>query len=268
MTIARGLGKRSARCYDVTMRAWPGSRRDRLAVLAGLVLPLALCAVLVPARTRFANTDAALLLMLVVVGVAAFGNRVAGALAAVSAAVWFDFFLTRPYERFTINRTTDIETTALILLIGIAVTELAVWGRRQHLAATRWSGYLAGLNAAAETAAAGKSPPALVDQVSERLARLLGLRACRFEYGVAGLGKPARLLHNGRVTIGGREHDVDRDGLPADTELLVEAGGILQGRFMFQAVPGSRPALESRLVAIALADQVGGALASSQPATQ
>ena len=268
MSMAAGLGTRRAACYHVIMFAWPGSRRDRLTVLAGLVLPLALTAVLVPVRTRFANTEAALLLMVAVVGVAALGNRLAGLLAALSAAVWFDFFLTRPYERFTITRAADIETTVLILVIGIAVTEIAVWGRRQHLAATRRAGYLAGINAAAEAIAAGKSPPAVVDQVCEGLTQLLGLRACQFEYGVAGLGKPARLLHNGVVMAGNREQDVPRDGLPADTELLVEAGGILQGRFMLQALPGSCPALEIRLVAIALADQVGAALASSQPATQ
>jgi K+-sensing histidine kinase KdpD len=250
------------------MNAWRWPWRDRLAVLAGLVLPLGLTAILVPFRSSFPNTDAALALILVVVAVAASGNRLAGVLAAISAAVWFDFFLTRPYERFTITRTTDIETTVLILVIGIAVTEIAVWGRRQHLAATRRAGYLAGINVAAEAIAAGKSPPALVDQICDRLMDLLGLRACRFEYGVAGLGNPARMLHSGHVVTGDREHDVARDGLPADTELLVEAGGILQGRFMLQALPGSRPALESRLVAIALADQVGAALVSSQPATQ
>jgi K+-sensing histidine kinase KdpD len=39
----------------------------------------------------------------------------------VSVAVWFDFFLTQPYERFTITRRTDIETTVLLLVIGVAV---------------------------------------------------------------------------------------------------------------------------------------------------
>lgn len=57
--------------------------------------------------------------MLVVVAVAATGYRLAGIVAAVSAAAWFDFFLTRPYERFTITRTTDLETTILILIIGV-----------------------------------------------------------------------------------------------------------------------------------------------------
>ena len=255
-------------CYQDIMNARRWSWRDRAAVLAALALPLALTAALVPFRTSFPNTDAALVLMLAVVAVAANGDRLAGVLAAISAAVWFDFFLTRPYERFTITRTADIETTVLILVIGVAVTELAVWGRRQHVAATRRAGYLAGLNAAAEAVAAGNSPPALIDQVCDRLTRLLSLRACRFEYGVAGLGKPARMLHNGQVTVGTRAQDTERDGMPADTELLVETGGILQGRFTLQALPGSRPTLESRLVAIALADQVGAALAASQTASK
>jgi K+-sensing histidine kinase KdpD len=111
--------------------------RDRLAVLAGLAAPLALAAILVPFRTSFPNTDAALALIVVVVAVAANGDRLAGILAAVSAAVWFDFFLTKPYERFTITSRTDIETTVLLLVIGVAVTELAVWGRRQHTVASR-----------------------------------------------------------------------------------------------------------------------------------
>ena len=75
--------------------------RDRLAVLAALAVPLALAAILIPFRTSFPNTDAALALILVVVAVAANGDRLAGVLAAVSAAVWFDFFLTQPYERFS-----------------------------------------------------------------------------------------------------------------------------------------------------------------------
>ena len=79
-------------------------------------------------------------MLLVVVAVAANGDRLAGALAAVSTAVWFDFFLTQPYERLTITRRTDIETTVLLLVIGVAVTEIAVWGRRHHAIASRRAG--------------------------------------------------------------------------------------------------------------------------------
>jgi K+-sensing histidine kinase KdpD len=107
------------------LQARRASCLPRAAALAGLAAPLALSAVLIPFRDSFPNTDAALALVLVVVAVAAAGRRLGGIVAAVSAAVWFDFFLTVPYERFTITRRADIETTALILAVGIAVTEIA-----------------------------------------------------------------------------------------------------------------------------------------------
>ena len=49
-------------------------------------------------------------------------------------------------------------------------------------------------------------------------------------------------------------------------DLLVEGGGIFQGRFLMTPAPGARPTLEPRLLAIAFADQVGAAMASSHPA--
>ena len=244
--------------------------RDRLAVLAGLVAPLALAAVLAPFRGSFPNTDAALAMLLVVVAVAANGYRLAGYLAAVSAAVWFDFFLTQPYERFSIASRDDIETTVLLLVIGAAITEIAVWGRRQYVTASRRAGYLDGINGAAQAVAAGGSAQALIDQVNSQLTRLLSLRSCVFQYGVAGVGRPARLHHDGSVTIGPRRWAADREGLPQniDLELLVGGGGIFQGRFLMTPAPGARPTLESRLLAAAFAGQVGAALATSHPVDQ
>ncbi len=232
--------------------------RDRLAVLAGFAAPLALTAILVPFRGSFANTDAALALILIVVAVAAAGNRPGGYVAAVSAAVWFDFFLTRPYERFTINRAADVETTVLVLLIGIAVTEIAVWGRRQHADAGRRAGYLDGINDAARAAAAGESASALIDRLTGSLTRLLGLRSCEFQYGVAGIGRPARLDRDGSVQGGSW---VSGTGV----ELLAESAGRLQGRFLMQPGPGEIPSREQLLVAVALADQAGAALAPHYP---
>ena len=241
--------------------------RDRIAVLAALVAPLALAAILVPFRASFPNTDAALALLLVVAAVAANGYRLAGVLAAASVAVWFDFFLTQPYERFTITRRTDIETTVLLLVIGVAVTEIAVWGRRQYAVASRRAGYLDGINSAAQAVAAGGSASALISQVTGQLTQLLSLRSCSFQYGVAGIGRPARLRHDGSVTIGQRACDVDTEGLPTvmDTEPLVESGGLFQGRFLMRPALDARPTLEQRLLAVALADQVGAALATSHP---
>ena len=200
--------------------------RDRLAVLAAIVVPLAVAAILVPFRSSIPNTDAALAMILVVVAVAANGYRLAGILAALSVAVWFDFFLTQPYETFSITRRTDIETTVLLLVIGIAVTEIAVWGRRQRLTASRRAGYLDGINSAAQAVAAGGSASALIEQVTRQLTQLLSLRSCSFQRGVAGIGRPARLRHDGSVTSGQRAWDRAR-GLLDDLDLVAEMAGEL-----------------------------------------
>jgi hypothetical protein len=65
-------------------------------------------------------------------------------------------------------------------------------------------------------------------------------------------------------------HWADDEGFPANAGvgLLVGGGGIVQGRFLMTPAPGARPPLERRLLAIAFADQVGAALASSDPAGQ
>jgi K+-sensing histidine kinase KdpD len=252
------------------MQTWRVLGRDRVAVLIALAAPLALAAILVPFRANFPNTDAALAMLLVVVAVAANGYRLAGVLAALSAAAWFDFFLTRPYERFTITGRTDIETTVLLLVIGVAVTELAVWGRRQHATASRRAGYLDGIKAAAESVAAGGAPSALIDRVARQLTQLLSLESCRFQHGVAGVGQPARMRHDGTVIAGNGARDVASEGFPGDTdvELLVESGGVFQGRFLMTPLPGARPSLEQRLLAVAFADQVGAAIATSHRVDQ
>jgi K+-sensing histidine kinase KdpD len=244
--------------------------RDRIAVLAALAVPLGLAAVLVPFRASVPNTDGALALILIVVAVAANGYRLAGILAAVSAAAWFDFFLTKPYQQFDITGRTDLETTILLLVIGVAITELAVWGRREHVTASKRAGYLEGLGAAVKAVAAGGSQSMLIDQVTSQLTQLLSLQTCRFQLGVAGLGQPARLQSDGTVTAGQRSWNVDLDGLPPgmDTELLVEGGGLFQGRFLMTPLPGARPTPEQRQLAIAFADQVGAALAASHPVDQ
>ena len=262
-----GLAARDRLCYHGGMRTWRTPGRDRLAMLAALLAPLGLAVILIPWRASFPNTDAALVLILLVVAVAANGYRLAGFVAALSAAVWFDFFLTRPYERFSIFRRADIETTVLLLVIGVAVTEIAVWGRRQHAVASRRAGYLDGIGAAAHAVAAGGPPSDLIDEVSRQLTGLLSLQACRFQYGVAGIGQPARLQHDGTVTAGRAGRGADAAGSPGagDTELLVESGGILQGRFLMTPDPGAQPTVEQRLLAIAFADQVGASLAASHP---
>jgi K+-sensing histidine kinase KdpD len=239
--------------------------RDPLAILAGLVIPLGTCALLIAVRGSFPNTDAALVLVAVIVAIAALGNRTAGIVAALSSGAWFDFFLTKPYEHFSITSRTDIETTLLLFFVGVAVTELAVWGHRQHHRAGQQSGYLTGLHAASEAMASGDSPTRVVRQVADELTRVLDLRTCHFDFG-SSVGKP-KLNHDGTLTWGAAPWDIETEGLPTsdETELLVSSGSGYQGRFLMSPTPGARPTLTQRLVAVSLADQVGAALGQYDP---
>ena len=75
-----------------------------------------------------------------IVAAASTGLRSAGLVAALSSAAWFDFFLTEPYHGFAIPRPGDVETAVLLVLVGVAVTEIALWGRRQQARASQQAG--------------------------------------------------------------------------------------------------------------------------------
>ena len=50
---------------------------------------------------------------------------------------------------FAISQRDDIEAAVLLALIGLAVTEIALWGRRQQARASIRAGYLSGVVPAA-----------------------------------------------------------------------------------------------------------------------
>src|SRR5258708_19889433 len=116
-------------------RAEAGARRKRIAGACALVAPAGVWGTLAPLRTSFHSVDAALVLMAVVVAVAASGFRVAGLLAALSAAFWLDFFLISPYQPFSVTSAEDFEMVFLLLVVGAAVSELAARGQLQRMGA-------------------------------------------------------------------------------------------------------------------------------------
>ena len=236
------------------------NRHYRL-LATGLVAPLVACLILLPFRNSVPNTSVALLLVLVVVGVASGGDRLAGLLAALSAGLGFDFFLTRPYQSFSITSAADVQTTLLLLGVGVAVTEIAYRRREQQAMASKRRGYLEGVEAVAKIAADGSSSPsALIERVADQIVQVMGLERCRFDYGM-GLDYP-RLEPDGSVRLRNQSWAVDSFGLPTDkdTELAVKSGGRFMGRFLLRARPRTRPTQAERMVAAALAAQVGAAL--------
>jgi hypothetical protein len=237
--------------------------RDQAAFAAALAAPLAVSAILLPWRSSWSNTNVALLLVVVIVAVSAMGNRVAGALATVGAAVWFDFFFTLPYERFSISRSADVTTFVLLFLVGLAVSQLAARARDLKVIAITDENYLTQLHESAALAQSARSPDAVVEHVREQLMGVLGLRDCRFEYGVL-LGHPPRLQQDGTVMTRNGRWDVDLNGLPAEeVELRTFGNGQYYGRFMMTPNAGAKPSLQARLVAVTLADTAGRALGAA-----
>jgi len=235
------------------------------AFAAAILAPLAVAAALVPLRSAIGATNIALILVAVVVAVATLGRRLSAALAALSAAAWFDFFHTRPHYSFTINAHDDVVTALVLLVVGLAVGELAVRSRRHRAAAVDSSSDIARIHAIAELAASGEQPDFVIMAVASELTEILALRDCRYE-AYSPFDKPsARIERNGEVTLGQFRWGVDTMGLPTkQVELLVESRGHPVGRFILTPTPGQPIPFDKRLVAVALADQVGAALATPQ----
>jgi K+-sensing histidine kinase KdpD len=75
----------------------------------------------------------AIILLLGVQVIAIIGGRAGGIAGAVVAALTFDFFFTEPYLRLVINDQHDIITAVLLLVAGIATSELGVVRLRREL---------------------------------------------------------------------------------------------------------------------------------------
>jgi hypothetical protein len=262
--VAAAVDNTGGAWYMTGMFALICRRRDRIAVIAALLAPVAVCAGLVPVRTTLVNTDAALVLVAFTVAVAALGNRLAGYLAAVGAAVWFDFFLTVPYERLTMTRHTDAQTTALLLLVGVATTELAVAARRRARTVAVDEALLAVVQSTATLVAAGEESGAIINRVCVQLTAMLALRGCVFDPGPA-RGRGLRLEPDGVLRWGSTRWNIEEHGFP-DEPVAVPARhrGQVYGAFILDPMPGTAPSIHSRRIAVVLADLAATALADDR----
>jgi hypothetical protein len=228
--------------------------------LAGLG-PLALAALLVPLRDHMRNANVALVLVAVVVLAAVEGGRQAGVVAAIVSALSFDFWFTQPYERLRVASSADIETTVLLLVVGLVVGTVSARGRTARTSAEARRGEVKRIYRLAELAAKGEDASDVIMAAQAELTGLLHLRDCRFE-APPFKTQLEKLERSGIVSW----HDYRlRDGgfeLPPDgVELPVLGRGQVLGRFVLDPNPGTGVSLEQRVVAVALADQVGGVLA-------
>ncbi len=211
------------------------------------------------------RSDLALLMVLAIVAVATSGDRVAAAIAAVSAAASFDFFLTRPYGSLRVDSAPDIETTLILLGIGLAVGQISIVGRERRRDARRARKELGRLEHVAARLATDARVSPLITLIEEEISGVLSLTECRFERERPDL---AELCSDGHVETStlvftGEGFELPRDG----AALAVVGAGATVG--WFRLVPRRAVAvpLESRKVAVALAQLLGSVLARPGPET-
>jgi hypothetical protein len=239
-------------------------REWTIGVVVGIPAAVGIGALMATVRSFFGTTNAALVLMIVVVAVAALGGRVAGIITALAAVVSFDFFHTQPYLSLTIDSRDDIETTVLLLVAAVLVGTIASAGRSARRQAGSAHTEILRIHRVAEAAATGSDAADVIATSQDELRELLSLRDCRFEALPA--HDDARRPHIGRngavegvTAVRYGRADDGRGGfeLPAEgVELPVLARGQHIGRFLLVPTPGVAVTLEQRLVAVAIADQV------------
>jgi hypothetical protein len=224
-----------------------------------LGLPVAVAAAFIPARGHIAPADVVLVLVVVVLGAALLGGRTTGAVAAVSAALAFDFFQTRPYYSLRVDSAQDIETVLLLLLVGLAIGDLVTRRRRDRAAAASSGAEIQRLHRLTQLAAGGETPGRLIYLVRNELIETVGLEDCEFQRPPFVDAMP-RLGHGGIMIppqVGLVEQDPDAY---RRVELPVWGEGLEVGRFVLTlSAPGTGIDVspDVRRAAVALADQLG-----------
>lgn len=240
---------------------------NRLAITVAFVAPLVVAVVLAPLRGYFANSAAALTMVAVIELVAVVGNRSAGVIATLSAVVWFDYFLTTPYLRLTINRRPDIETAISLLVVGLFITELAARNRHHWRASNNALEYASMIHEVADLAC-GETPNSLIiERATESLVTILNLRSCRFDVVMA---EPplARIEASGEVVHVGMHWPVSDIGIPGpEAEIVARWRGRVVGRFVLTPTPGEPISSERRVVAVSLVNVVAASVMGDQHAS-
>ena len=170
----------------------------RMWAAIGSMAAIAVAGVLVPVRSTIGNTNVALVLVLVIVVAASFGGRAAGVTTSVVAALSFNFFHTQPYYSLRISDRFDIITTVLLVVVGLAVGEIAVLSHRHETVADEHATGARHLEQVAGLIAAGAGEDTVWKAVQASLISEMGLESCRFDPGM-GLTHLPRIERDGRL---------------------------------------------------------------------
>ena len=230
-------------------------------VLAASV-PLVAGMALVGVRGEIDSQITALVLVVTVVGGAQIAGRVGGVVSAVVAAISFDFFHTNPYLSLKITDAKDIETTVLLLVVGLAVGTIVDRLRLEQRFGREGAKASSALGRVLEVAANGCAEDVALS-VRAELLQVLGLRECWFTTETVTL---TTIDRGGTIRGLGPSNLGGHFALPVEgVALPVTWNDRCFGYLAAVPVPGVIVLAENRRIAVAMAEVLGLALAA-QPA--
>jgi len=237
----------------------------RIFAAVGAIVAVLVGGLLAPARDWLGSANVALILAIVVVGAAVFGGRVAGGVTSIAAALSFDYFQTQPYYSLRISDREDLIAAVLLLVMGVAVGQLAMmrYGSREEVQVHAKGA--AHLEDVAAVVAAGADLDEVWPVVRRALVDQLELAGARFE--------PAPyhdsftpLGRDGQITATTLTYEHGGFSLPAEGVVVpVVASGQQLGRLVLVPLPQHGTSRAQRRVAVALADQLAVAASRTQP---
>jgi K+-sensing histidine kinase KdpD len=234
------------------------------ALPGGAFAALILGAAMTPLReTAFGNTNAALLMVVVIAAAASLGGRAAGVVTALTAALSFNFFLTRPYLSVHIADPTDAITVALLVFVGLVIGAFAHRRKRVLAQLRTQTDSTERLERIAQLLVSELTHDQLCEAVAEELREQLELKSARWRPISDPTGLPI-MDRTGWVEEPVHRHRGAGFLLPEQgVELPVEFAGARLGAFELVPETGFGVSADQRRVAIALSDLLASALARS-----
>jgi hypothetical protein len=226
-------------------------------------IPLVVGMALVGVRGEIDSQITALILAITVVAGAQIGGRLGGVLSALMAATSFDFFHTKPYLSLKITDARDIETTVLLLVVGLTVGALADRLRLERMFLREGAKASVAVGRVLAVAADGRAEDVELS-VRAELLELLGLQSCSFTTEMVTLttiDRVGTITRSGRVTLGGDF------ALPVEgVALPVTWNDHCFGYLTAIPVPGAIVMATHRRAAVAMAEVLGLAMAAAPAA--
>lgn len=232
-------------------------------MVVAISVPLVVGMALVGVRGEIDSQITALMLVVTVVGGAQVGGRLGGVVSALMAAICFDFFHTQPYLSLKITDAKDIETTVLLLVVGLAVGAMADRLQLERMFGRAGANASSALGRVLEVAAEGCAEDVEL-AVRAELLELLGLQECWFTTETVTL---TTIDRGGAIRLEGPANLGGDFALPVEgVALPVTWNDRSFGYVAAIPIPGVIVMAANRRAAVAMAEVLGLALAAEPAA--